>query len=168
MQVRIDGQPFIEALGDHLAGALAQEGYRAAVPSYDGRFETRYAAAEGPAFTSNWSERHVAYACGLGTFSLSKGLITKRGVAGRFGSLVTDLALPADERPYEGLTDYCSNCGACARHCPADAIQNGDKLHPPCARFLDDVRQVNPPYYGCGKCQVGVPCEAHAPAAKGD
>ena len=59
-----------------------------------------------PVYGSMWSERHVAYVCGLGTFGLSKGIITRRGMAGRFCSLVTELELDADIRPYQGLYDY--------------------------------------------------------------
>ena len=40
-------------------------------------------------YASNWSERHVAYVCGLGTFGC-QGLITSKGLAGRFGSIITD------------------------------------------------------------------------------
>ena len=32
-------------------------------------------------YISTWSERHAMYAAGLGTFGLSKGLITKKGMA---------------------------------------------------------------------------------------
>jgi len=38
----------------------------------------------GPA--SSWSERHAAYAAGLGTFSLNDALITPKGIAHRLGS----------------------------------------------------------------------------------
>ena len=36
---------------------------------------------------STWSERHVAYVSGLGTFGLSGGLITAKGQAVRLGSV---------------------------------------------------------------------------------
>jgi len=42
---------------------------------------------------SNWSQRHIAYAAGLGTFSLSDGFITPKGIAMRCGSVVCDAAL---------------------------------------------------------------------------
>ncbi len=42
----------------------------------------------------------MAYISGLGTFSLSKGIITEKGMAGRLISLVTNAALP----PTPGLT----------------------------------------------------------------
>ena len=89
-------------------------------------------------FTSNWSERHIAFVCGLGTFGLSRGLITKAGIAGRFASLVTDLEFEPVLREYDGLYDYCTNCGACIRRCPVNAISfEKGKAHEPCASFLD-------------------------------
>ena len=45
-------------------------------------------------FASTWSERHAAYASGLGTFGLSDGLITPRGQAMRCGSVVARIAVP--------------------------------------------------------------------------
>ena len=73
-------------------------------------------------YTSNWSERHVAFVCGLGTFGLSKGLITKKGIAGRFGSIITELTLSPDQREYHCIYEYCSMCGACVKNCPVNAI----------------------------------------------
>ena len=115
-------------------------------------------------FTSNWSERHVAYVCGLGTFSLSKGLITERGVSGRFGSVVTDAPLPVTKRRYTGLYDYCLMCGACVRNCPAQAISlEHGKSHHLCCSYFDTLREKYAPRFGCGKCQVNVPCERRIP-----
>jgi epoxyqueuosine reductase QueG len=114
---------------------------------------------------SNWSERHVAFVCGLGTFGLSKGLITEKGVAGRFSSIVTDMGLSPSVRPYEGLYDYCIFCGLCARRCPANAISlDTGKAHEPCEAFLNETRALFSPRYGCGKCQSGMPCESRIPA----
>ncbi|MPM73368.1 hypothetical protein SDC9_120348 [bioreactor metagenome] len=120
-------------------------------------------------YTSNWSERHVAYVCGLGTFSLSKGLITEKGVSGRFGSLVTTAPLTVTPRAYSELYEYCVFCGACARNCPAEAIAidpEVGKRHAPCAAFLDEYRPQYAPRYGCGKCQVRVPCRDGIPRRK--
>ena len=47
---------------------------------------------------SNWSERHIAYAAGLGTFGMSGLFITEMGVANLPGSVVTDIALPVTHR----------------------------------------------------------------------
>lgn len=126
-------------------------------------------------YASNWSERHVAYVCGLGTFGLSKGLITERGMAGRFGSIVTDAELAPTPRKYSDPFEYCTKCGACQFRCPAKAI---DKSRGPalakdqklCDAWVTSTKR--PPHgphervrFGCGKCQVRVPCSRRIPNA---
>lgn len=166
---RIEGQAFLKRLCTHLNTELMNAGYNSLVPSFDERFWMRAelnkdAAHSEVSFTSNWSERHVAFVCGLGTFGLSKGLITKKGVSGRFGSVVTELYLPPDAREYEDIYEYCSMCGACAKHCPANAISiEKGKNHIICSEFLDITAEKYKPRYGCGKCQTGVPCESRIP-----
>ncbi len=168
---RIEGQRMVMQLAAYIAGELESAGFPSVVPCSDPRFKSvtapNPAVWDGASFTSNWSERHIAYACGLGTFSLSKGLITPRGVAGRFGSVVTTLALEPSGRPYAGLYDYCTRCGACAARCPAGAISlEHGKDHVKCAAYLNATRMEGKPYYGCGKCQCGVPCESGIPARR--
>ena len=122
----------------------------------------------------NWSERHAAYICGLGTFGLCKGIITRKGMAGRLVSIVTTCPLPPTPRPYADIYEYCSRCGLCARRCPAQAIDpargmHQAKDHAPCNDFLEKIRALPPRgasarmRYGCGKCQTGVPCEKGIP-----
>lgn len=131
-------------------------------------------------FRSNWSERHVAFVAGLGTFGLSRGLITRKGMAGRFGSVVTDLDIPVTAREYSGPFEYClslsgkGQCGACIRRCPAHAISSQGKANLPCSRYLrvtDPLKEVRAsfgyPYSACGKCQTGVPCECGIPRVAG-
>jgi epoxyqueuosine reductase QueG len=163
---RIEGEEFGKGLAFHIADALKAEGYDALIPYLDERIKSK-GPAKPPevAFTSNWSERHVAYAAGLGTFGLQKGLITKKGVCGRFISIVTSLPLLPDEREYSGITDYCIMCGKCAENCPAHAISlETGKDHMPCAKILGISKAKRPPYYGCGKCMVDVPCEIANPS----
>src|SRR6056297_2403986 len=103
---RYEGQIVINNLLKYLNDKLIKEGYSSIVPSSEERFFAKTKPSEDElksnkkvlSFTSNWSERHVAYICGLGTFGLSKGIITKKGMAGRFGSLITELEIPADQR----------------------------------------------------------------------
>lgn len=76
---------------------------------------------------SNWSERHIAFVAGLGTFGLSKSLITKRGCAGRYGSVITSLPFKSIRREYDGVYDYCSMCGECIARCPSGAITKEGK-----------------------------------------
>ena len=94
MFTRVDGQNHLLATGLAVADALRGEGWQAVVPQTDDRFklqtEVRIMGEDTPLYTSNWSERHVAYVSGLGTFGLSTCLISKKGSAGRLISIVTD------------------------------------------------------------------------------
>ncbi len=162
---RYEGQMLLEKLCEYLISVLSDAGYKCIVPSLDERFWTNDGDEKYDIhFSSNWSERHAAFACGLGTFGLSAGLITRKGIAGRFGSIITDLFLPPDTREYNGVYEYCNMCGVCVKRCPVNAIsvENG-KDHFPCYLFIEETRKKFIPRYGCGKCQVGVPCESRVP-----
>jgi epoxyqueuosine reductase QueG len=175
---RIEGQMAVTALCRRLEAFLREAGCRVVAPSLSADFKTWGASAdrhnpapqrdaEAAGFGSNWSERHVAYVCGLGTFGLSAGLITKRGMAGRFGSVLTDLELPPDAREYAAYDAYCTRCGACVRRCPVKAVSpETGKDHARCAAFLDKTLAAHKPRYGCGKCQTRVPCESAVPPAR--
>ena len=125
--------------------------------------------------TSNWSERHAAYAAGLGTFSLNRGLITAKGMAGRFGSVITTLHIEPTPRSYNDPFQYCpwmvdGSCGACMKRCPSGAITEEGKDKKICHEYLFNTdplkKERGPfgyPYSACGKCQTGVPCENQIP-----
>jgi len=175
LHARVEGQAFINKLCSYLSSELTNAGYKSLAPSQDERFwfkaesdETAddpiSARQQAPSFTSNWSERHVAFVCGLGTFGLSRGIITRRGMAGRLASIITDLYIEPDKRTYKDIYEYCIMCGACARNCPAKAISfEKGKNHEICSQFMDKIRDKYKPRYGCGKCQVKVPCESAIP-----
>ncbi len=123
---------------------------------------------------SCWSERHVAFVAGLGTFGLSGGLITEHGIAHRLASVVVDLPLDADTRPYgDDILGWCTRCGACARRCPAGSIgaslAERDKTR--CLRWaVEHIAPNRAETYGwmdlslgCGLCQTNVPCEHKRP-----
>lgn len=169
---RIDGQAYIGRYMAELKKWFEQNGIRACVPAIDERFGavkkgkgiTGYAEIDKTTYGSRWSERHAAYVCGLGTFVLSKGLITVKGIAGRFASIIIDLPLEADTRPYTGIYDYCINCGACVRRCPAKAIDIvTGKDHVKCHGNVIKSGVIHYPRYGCGLCQTKVPCESGLP-----
>lgn len=165
LHARIEGQKFINSLCRKVQAILEEAGYASLVPGLDARFwnNTDKPHPNGN-FTSNWSERHVAFVCGLGTFGLSRGLITAQGMAGRFGSVITTLNLPPDIRGYKDYDEYCSHCGKCVERCPVKAISEEEgKDHLICSRFIDHTMKKYTPRYGCGKCQVGVPCEFRIP-----
>ncbi|MBQ9157643.1 MAG: epoxyqueuosine reductase [Eubacterium sp.] len=166
---RYEGQNFIGHYMKTLSRVLEEEGIKTCVPWMDDRFEKEpmpVSGDDGDDFhmNSSWSERHVAYACGLGTFGLSRGLITEAGMAGRLTSMILSVEYKPDIRPYTEVYEYCIGCGACARRCPAQAISlNYGKNNVKCNAFLDRVKEQEAPRYGCGKCQIGVPCEYRRP-----
>ncbi|MBS4021521.1 MAG: 4Fe-4S binding protein [Dethiobacter sp.] len=168
---RYEGQMLLNKLSEYLQNELLNAGYLSIVPSLDKGFWSKGKPGKGLgkedqlSFTSNWSERHVAFVCGLGSFGLSKGLITSKGIAGRFGSIVTELEISPSGRDYTEIDEYCSMCGDCVKQCPVNAIslENG-KDHLICCEFLDITKKKYKPRYGCGKCQVSVSCESCIPA----
>lgn len=162
---RIEGQNYLNEFNKLLNNTLIREGYESIIPSLDKRFFcSSHTDKETTIFTSNWSERHVAYVCGLGTFGLSKGIITEKGMAGRLGSVVTNLKLKPSEKKYSDIYEYCIMCGECVIQCPAEAISVSEgKNHKKCADFLVLTTEKYKPRYGCGKCQVDVPCERGIP-----
>ena len=160
---RYEGQIFMKELSYHIHSLLIGAGHKSLIPAFDDRLRAGVGESQ-KRYASSWSERHAAYACGLGTFGLSNGLITEKGVCGRFGSVLTDLDLPKDVRRYDGVYDYCNMCGECVSHCPAGAISiNGGQNPFKCSDFLDRTSEKHKPRYGCGKCQVNVPCESAIP-----
>lgn len=166
---RIEGQRYINEYMGKVKQWLEDQGVKACVPSSDKRFMLQMDSVgneEKPELhaDSRWSERHAAYACGLGTFGLSRGLITRKGMAGRFASVIVDAELTPAERPYAGVYDYCTKCGACAKRCPVGAITvEYGKNNAQCSRYIDEMKERYAPRYGCGKCQTGVPCEHNLP-----
>lgn len=165
---RIEGQIAVNSVCRLICQVLTGAGYAAVAPSIDERF-TMLAP-----FASNWSERHAAYICGLGTFSLSKGLITEKGIAGRIGSVITDCDLPVTRRQYQWLFEYCTFCRKCEENCPVKAIDSSRgmslaKDHVTCKKLLDATQSLPPRglsqrvRYGCGKCQVKTPCQNGIP-----
>lgn len=174
LHARIEGQDFINRLSRALEEWAAGQGRRALAPAVNPKFAFCYndnqvfmddRGAPWPvSFTSNWSERHAAFVCGLGTFGLSKGFITRKGIAGRFGSIITDALIEPDNAVPDNIYGNCSMCGRCAELCPVNAISlEKGKDHAICNEYVRLTGVKFSPRYGCGKCQVGVPCEFEIP-----
>ena len=171
---RIEGEAYLHSFITALGAWFEEQGIRTCAPMTDSRFLPvhngnrfhEYGCVTEKTFGSNWSERHIAYLCGLGTFGLSKGLITEKGMAGRFTSIILDEKILPDERPYTEVYEYCIHCGACIRRCPAGAITEQEKDHTVCRPWLLQMAQRYAPRYGCGLCQTGVPCESRNPSRK--
>jgi epoxyqueuosine reductase len=159
-------------LHEHVSGTLQRAGYRAVAPSRSPLWSLT--ASERFGLCSNWSERHAAYAAGLGTFGLCDGLITSVGKAMRCGSVVARVDIPPTKRPYTERHAYClffskGICGACIMRCPAGAISAKGHDKEKCKAYIMNATlphcnsrfKVNT--YACGLCQTKVPCESGIP-----
>ena len=159
---RVDGQQHLLATGVLVRDALVREGYRAVVPYTDDKFIMRTNRRQTdlpiPPFSSTWSERHVGWITGLGTFGRMTNFISKRGACGRLISIVTDWETEPDKRDYDGIYGYCSECGACYKACPGKALSENGKDIDACSAYLGVIGKKFAPRYGCGKCQSGLPC----------
>ena len=119
-----------------------------------------------------WSERHVAFIAGIGTFGLQAGFLTAKGTAGRLGSVVTDLDLVPTKRPYAEVHEYCpwfadGSCGVCIGRCPVKAISENGKDHAICR--TNGAGNIGPAYkewgyHSCGHCSIHLPCTSRIPA----
>ena len=164
---RFEGQEILNRAAASLGEFLREMGGEVVIPATDPAFsvirDPSRADRGEPPYVSNWSERHAAFTAGLGTFSLSKHLITEKGVSGRFGSVITNLPIPATPRPYTDPFEYCTFCGACRKRCSVDAIGEKEKDNRICSGFQLQMRERFAPRHGCGKCQLSVPCETRNP-----
>ncbi len=172
IRARNFGEAFNVLLAKHVAGELNGKNIQAVVPAQSPDWAWR--DSEKYNFASNWSERHAAYAAGLGTFSLCDGLITPKGKAMRCGSVIARVDVAPAKRPYDNPRAYClfytkGKCRKCISRCPCGAITEAGHDKAKCKAFLYDVAA---PYskstwgidsYGCGLCQTGVPCESGIP-----
>jgi epoxyqueuosine reductase len=171
-RARVFGEESNINLRDHVVKALEAEGYEAVAPMLSPLWSRRKSKEFW--LSSTWSERHAAYASGLGTFGLCDGLITPVGKAMRTGSVVAHIQLPPTPRPYKDHHQYClfftdSICGECMARCPVGAIteRGHDKLK--CHKHLRiSIRGYIKTHFGfkgrgCGLCQTKVPCESKIP-----
>lgn len=161
---------FAADLSDRLISWLAAQDIRAVDPERLPYWHYQTSARYG--YASNWSQRHTAYAAGLGTFGLSDGLITKRGKAARFMSLILEVTLPPTQRDYTSHQEWCPyfrdrSCGLCIARCPANAISPEGHDKDKCAAYCQSVNLAlnlgTERTAGCGLCQTAVPCESRRP-----
>ena len=178
------GEKFNDMLREHVVKFLTERGYLAAAPVLQPYFKVERENVDERGCYSNWSERHIAYAAGFGTFSLSDGLITELGIAHRCGSVVTNLVLPPSlrtaESPYSNCLFYQGiNCQACIKRCPVGAITEKGHDKKKCEQHLRDLGSLvealvedkkkydnDKSVAGCGLCQTKVPCEFQNPTKK--
>ena len=169
---RLYGEEANNQLRMHVVSVLREKGYEAVAPMLSPLWSQKKSDLYG--FASTWSERHAAYASGLGTFGLCDGLITAKGKAVRVGSVVAHIRIPATVRPYDDHHAYClfyagGACKKCISRCPVGAISEEGHDKVKCfghtyGAALDHIKS----HYGfevgaCGLCQTKVPCESMIP-----
>jgi len=146
------------------------------------------------AFHSNWSERHIAFAAGLGTFSLSDALISEVGCNIRIVSVITDAPIEVTPRksddPYANCLFYAKGtCKKCVERCIYGCISEKGHDRMMCAikygrvefRSSKRLEPMLKPHYrringvvihqlptptGCALCQFDIPCMDKNPMAK--
>lgn len=172
---RYYGEIFNEKIRDYIVSGLKKAGFVAFSPVRTRYFKRLQYDKWGKG--SNWSERHVAFISGLGTFGLCDGLITVKGKAHRLGSIITDLYIEPTPRKYNGHNDYClyysnGNCGICIERCPAGALTPDGHDKEKCFEYLHSpgLQELKVRWgigkdgkIGCGLCQTKVPCESRVP-----
>jgi len=173
---RLFGEEFNRKLQAHVVSFLEGNGYLAVAPEIEaGIFQTLIDERVG--WTSNWSQRHVAFASGLGTFGLSDGLITEAGKAHRAGSIIVNRGLDSPRRTGEIHRDCPffpdGSCKVCAKRCPAGAITEEGHDKNVCSVYVfNQIPVIKEDYdieiYACGLCQTGVPCEKGIPVERRD
>lgn len=173
------GQEFNFRLQRHLVTLLEDRGYHAIAPEQEAWFEIRLEGPWAPA--SRWSQRHIGYAAGLGTFSINDSFITARGSAGRLGSIVCDLSINPSPRASRDYRENClfvreGTCGTCMKRCPVGAVSKEGHDKVKCLAYLSSgmpqkiqeqgrTEKFVGKYIGCGFCQTCVPCEGGIPVS---
>jgi epoxyqueuosine reductase len=141
------------------------------VPGLTGKYAT---VMKNGTLTSNWSERHIAYTCGLGSFGLHSALITDRGCTHRLLSMIVNGECPATEINETDIRHNClyftnGGCGTCMTKCPVGAIQNGIHDLTKCyghemiTNKIKSLELYGPEVAACGLCMCGVPCDTKKP-----
>jgi epoxyqueuosine reductase len=187
---RNNGGALIEHLARRLAARLTSRGAAVLYPGGQAAY-TAY-RCDTHVFSSTWSERHVAFAAGLGQFGLSNALLTSAGAHVRLCSLIVNLPLPVTPRKGEDWRAPClasggQTCDRCIPRCPAGAISPAGMDKTKCYQMRQHIREMCMEDYqqtlhlipatlatsgrhrpgfslGCALCQCGVPCEGTAPA----
>jgi epoxyqueuosine reductase QueG len=129
---------------------------------------------------ASWSERHIAYVSGLGTFGLNGLMITSKGCAVYLSSVVCNASLTPTPRAYDHYMAYClyhqnKSCQQCLERCTGGAIseqgrnnikcrENMGQNQIPTLKKLGLDKDLIGPAPACGLCSSKVPCEGGIPS----
>jgi len=173
-RTRALGEDFNNHLRRYVVQYFQQEGLQAFAPLLSSVWSRSDEGLYAPC--SNWSERHAAYAAGLGTFGLCDGLITQVGKAVRVGSVIAKVQIPPTPRPYTDHHAYClhfsqGTCRECVGRCPVKALSEHGHDKKRCMQYTEHTmnryirEQFGLETYACGLCQAGVACTYGIPSA---
>jgi epoxyqueuosine reductase len=169
---------------------FVENGHRVMVPQHS-RFHSVLLRPSNPHVVSVWSERHYAFAAGLGTFGLAEHLITEHGCNVRLASFITDAPLDvtprASDDPFANCLYYSrGTCAKCVARCPNGALTKGvhrkllcevirqresARVRAEIKPFLKSIKRrflyvpVEERPIGCALCQYDVPCMDKNPKA---
>ncbi|MGE5604899.1 MAG: epoxyqueuosine reductase [Bacteroidota bacterium] len=154
-RVYIDTNRLISRIGSELQTTLVEKQIQlvSQAPTYD---------FDKAKLIANWSHRHIAYACGLGTFGRNNLLITAKGCGGRLGTAVLDVPLkpsPRSQSVHNCFQDT-KGCSYCQKICPVQALSDSVFNRQNCYQQLlinDQTYQDLELCDVCGKCATG-PC----------
>ena len=157
-----NGSKFLNVVRRSLIRFANSRGAEALAPNIDPRYDS-------DGWRPYWSERHVAFAAGLGTFGLHQNLISEKGALGRICSVITTLNLKPAVRPYTDVYGYClyafdGSCDACVRRCPTGAITDAGKVDGRCETHGNKEHFKDWNYGSCGHCSTNIPCSRTIPA----
>lgn len=149
----IETNRLIENLGLAIKERLEKKGYSTILPQ--GKNLDR-ATTSG-----NYSQRHIAYIAGLGTFGMNRLIITEKGCAGRFGSVITELKINPTPRPEKELCLYKvdQSCTDCIDACPRGALSTQGFSKEKCMEHMKDNQVI---YRDLGDCKVCGKCVSNA------
>jgi hypothetical protein len=157
-----NGSKFLNVVRRGLSRYFEARGGLANAPNIDPRYDS-------DGWLPFWSERHVAFAAGVGTFGLQQALITERGAYGRVCSVITTLKLKPTVRPYTEAYGYClyafdGSCTACVGRCPTGAVNASGKIVALCSKHGNSEHFKEWGYGSCGHCSTFIPCSRQVPA----
>ncbi|KAB0668719.1 epoxyqueuosine reductase [Oryzomonas sagensis] len=157
-----NGSKFLNVVRRALIRFAGRHGGAAVAPNIDPRYDS-------DGWRPFWSERHAAFAAGLGTFGLHQNFISEKGCLGRLCSVVTTLHLTPTERNYTEVYGYClyafdGSCDACIRRCPTGAVTAAGKLPGRCETHGNKEHFKEWNYGSCGHCSTNIPCSRGIPA----
>lgn len=140
-------------INENLCRFINDLGYDACPPSDIGMINDGFPR-------SKWSQRHVVYVCGHGTFGLNNMLISDRGCVGRYYSIITALPIETDPVVTEERCLYKRNggCKLCVKRCVAEALTEKEFKRLKCLDQCNINEEIYPAASACGKCVVGLPC----------